>query len=95
MSSPPFFGEIEVDESYFEARRIKGKRCHGAYGKTPVFGILQRGGKVESLTAIFTPMPGAVTVVWLTWDTKSHYRVHHGNDQFANGKRHINGIESF
>jgi len=42
----PFRGEIEVDESYFGARRQKGKRGRGAYGKTPVFGILQRGGKV-------------------------------------------------
>ena len=42
--SSPFSGEIEVDESYFGARRIKGKRGRGAYGKTPVFGILQRGG---------------------------------------------------
>ena len=42
----PFSGEIEVDESYFGARRIKGKRGRGAYGKTPVFGILQRGGNV-------------------------------------------------
>ena len=41
--SSPFSGEIEVDESYFGARRIKGKRGRGAYGKTPVFGILQRG----------------------------------------------------
>jgi len=44
--SSPFKGEIEVDESYFGARRVKGKRGRGAYGKTPVFGILQRGGKV-------------------------------------------------
>ena len=44
--SSPFVGEIEVDESYFGAIRIKGKRGRGAYGKTPVFGILQRGGKV-------------------------------------------------
>ena len=42
----PFRGEIEVDESYFGARRQKGKRGRGAYGKTPVFGILQRGGEV-------------------------------------------------
>ena len=42
----PFQGEVEVDESYFGARRIKGKRGRGAAGKTPVFGILQRGGKV-------------------------------------------------
>ena len=42
----PFQGEIEVDESYFGARWIKGKRGRGAYSKTPVFGILQRGGMV-------------------------------------------------
>ena len=41
----PFFGEIEVDESYFGGRR-KGKRGRGAAGKVPVFGILKRGGKV-------------------------------------------------
>ena len=34
--SSPFHGEIEVDESYFGARRIRGKRGRGAYGKTPV-----------------------------------------------------------
>ena len=28
--SSPFVGEIEVDESYFGARRIKGKRGRGA-----------------------------------------------------------------
>jgi len=42
----PFKGEIEVDESYFGAKRVKGKRGRGAYKKTPVFGILKRGGKV-------------------------------------------------
>lgn len=26
---------------------------------------------------------------------KKHYRVHHGNDEFARGENHINGIESF
>ena len=41
----PFFGEIEVDESYFGGRR-KGKRGRGAAGKVPVFGILKRGGRV-------------------------------------------------
>ena len=42
----PLKGEVEVDESYFGAKRVKGKRGCGASGKTPVFGILQRGGKV-------------------------------------------------
>ena len=42
----PFSGEIEVDESFFGARRIKGKRGRGASGKTIVIGILKRNGKV-------------------------------------------------
>jgi len=42
----PVKGEIEVDESYFGGKRIKGKRGRGAYKKTPVFGIFKRGGKV-------------------------------------------------
>lgn len=39
-------GEIEVDESYFGARRIRGKRGRGAIGKTVVFGVLKREDKV-------------------------------------------------
>ena len=42
----PFSGEVEVDESFFGARRVKGKRGRGAYGKTIVFGIFQRNGHV-------------------------------------------------
>jgi transposase len=42
----PFSGEVEVDESFFGARRIKGKRGRGAFGKTIVFGIFRRNGKV-------------------------------------------------
>jgi len=42
----PFQGEIEVDESYFGAKRVKGKRGRSAERKTPVFGILQRKGSV-------------------------------------------------
>lgn len=39
-------GEIEVDESYFGARRVRGKRGRGASGKTIVFGIFKRRGRV-------------------------------------------------
>ena len=42
----PFVGEIELDESYFGAKRVRGKRGRGAYGKTIVFGIYKRNGKV-------------------------------------------------
>jgi transposase-like protein len=41
----PFSGEVEVDECYFGARRVRGKRGRGASGKTPVFGLLKRNGK--------------------------------------------------
>jgi transposase len=30
-------GEFELDESYFGAKRVRGKRGRGAAGKTPVF----------------------------------------------------------
>jgi transposase len=39
----PLSGIIEIDKSYFGARRIKGKQRRGARGKTIVFGILERG----------------------------------------------------
>jgi len=55
--SSPFSGEVEVDESYFGAKRLKGKRGRGAYGKTPVFGILQRGGKVYKSFSIVPKRP--------------------------------------
>lgn len=44
-TSTVFTGEVEVDESYFGGM-CKGQRGRGASGKTPVFGILKRGGKV-------------------------------------------------
>jgi len=46
IANTPELGEFEVDESYFGARRVRGKRGRGAAGKTPVFGILKRNGKV-------------------------------------------------
>ncbi len=43
-----FSGEVEVDESYFGARRVRGKRGRGAGGKIPVIGLLKRNGTVYS-----------------------------------------------
>ena len=119
----PFRGEIEVDESYFGARRQKGKtrsefietRGRGAYGKTPVFGILQRGGKVyteivpncakATLQAIIRGKVSPESIIhsdqWRGYSGlvdigyEKHYRVKHCDDEFANDKSHINGIESF
>ena len=41
-------GEIEADESYFGGSR-KGKRGRGGGGKVPVFGLLQRNGKIFTI----------------------------------------------
>lgn len=45
-AASPLTGEVEVDESYFGPRRIRGKRGRGAGGKTIVFGVLKRNGYV-------------------------------------------------
>lgn len=45
-ASPFSSCEVEVDESYFGARRVKGKRGRGAGSKTKVFGIFKRNGSV-------------------------------------------------
>jgi transposase-like protein len=47
----PFRGQVELDESYFGPTRQRGKpglgRGRGVRGKVPVFGILERGGRVH------------------------------------------------
>ena len=48
-----FEGHVELDESYFGGSR-KGKRGRGAAGKTAVFGILKRGGKVYTKVVVDT-----------------------------------------
>ena len=111
----PLQGAVEVDESYFGARRVRGKRGRGAYGKTIVFGVLKREGKVyteivpdcskPTLQAIIRGHVEISTVIhsdgWRGYDGlvdigfDKHFRVNHGNNEFASGERHINGIESF
>ena len=110
----PFAGEVEVDESYFGARRVRGKRGRGAGGKTPVIGLLKRGGKVftqivgngsrqELMPIIQGQVLSESTVYtdgWKSYDGLvlggyKHHRIHHHQNQFARGKNHVNGIESF
>lgn len=43
-----FSGEVEVDESYFGPKRVRGKRGRGAGKKKLVLGVLKRGGKVHT-----------------------------------------------
>ncbi len=47
LDNPVSSGEFELDESYFGAKRVRGKRGRGAAGKTPVFGLLKRDGNVH------------------------------------------------
>ena len=108
------YGEFEVDESYFGARRVRGKRGRGAAGKTPVFGLLKRDEKVWvnviencSKSELMPIIEGKVlegsTIYsdgWKAYDGLilngyEHYRVYHSHNEFARGKSHINGIESF
>lgn len=45
-ANTPLSGEVEIDESYFGPRRVRGIRGRGAGKKIIVFGLLKRGGKV-------------------------------------------------
>jgi len=51
----PLGGEVEIDESYFGAKRVKGKRGRGASGKTIVFGI---NGKVKFILKLSQMLVG-------------------------------------
>jgi transposase-like protein len=108
-------GEVEIDESYFGPRRVSGKRGRGAGGKTIVFGVFKRDGRVyteivpdcskRTLLAVIRgrikPEVVVHSVGWRGYDGlvdvgyAKHLRIHHGRNRFAEGRRHINGIESF
>ena len=83
-------------------------------GKTPVIGLLKRGGKVftgmvkncsrAELEPIIKGQLLSQTTVytdgWLGYDGLllsgyKHRRIHHHENEFARGKNHVNGIESF
>ena len=109
-----FSGVVEVDESYFGPKRVRGKRGRGSGKKVIVFGLLKRNGKVYtqivknvSKAELMPIIKGRVlegsTVNsdgWGSYDSLilngyKHYRVYHSHNEFARGKSHVNGIESF
>ena len=111
----PFAGEVEVDESYFGPRRVRGKRGRGAGGKTIVFGIFKRQGHIyteivpncrqKTLQKAIRGRVSLDTIIhsdgWSGYDGlvdvgyAKHLRVSHEENQFASGRSHVNGIESF
>ena len=50
-ASSPLCGEVEIDESYFGPRRVRGKKGRGAGKKIVVFGVLKRRSKVDTQNA--------------------------------------------
>ena len=108
-------GSVEFDESYFGAKRVRGKRGRGARGKHIVFGLIKRGGNVYTqvvsncsvselypiIASKVSPDSTVYTDGFKTYDGlvdygyQKHYRVQPGNNEFANGHNHINGIENF
>lgn len=107
-------GIFELDESYFGAKRVRGKRGRGASGKTPVFGLLKRDGKVHveiikncTRAQLMPIIQGKIlegstinTDGWKAYNSLilngyAHHRVFHSHNEFARGKCHVNGIESF
>ena len=93
---------------------LRGKKGRGAAGKTPVFGLLKRDGRVyvevvknctkEQLMPIIQGkiLEGSIinTDGWKAYDGLilngyTHHRVFHSKNEFARGKNHVNGIESF
>ena len=109
-SQSPFeSGEVEIDESYFGARRVRGVRGRGAHSKHIVFGLIKRGGKVYSqvvkncsaneLIPIIRGKVSTDSVIYtdglVNFGFKKHHRIKHGENEFAKGHNHINGIENF
>ncbi len=114
-ATSPLSGEVEIDESYFGPRRVRGMRGRGAGKKIIVFGLLKRQGKVytqivpnvsrETLKQIVQAKVEPESTIYsdgwrsydglVDWGYKKHYRVNHGQNEFARGNSHINGIENF
>jgi transposase len=115
QESPFERGAVEMDESYFGARRVRGIRGRGARGKTIVFGLIKRKGKVytqivnncsaRELIPIIKQKVPLNSIVYtdqfksydglVNFGYKRHYRIRHADNQFAVGRKHINGIENF
>ncbi|OOS05281.1 IS1595 family transposase [[Haemophilus] felis] len=104
-----FDGEVEADESYFGGTR-KGKRGRGAAGKTAVFGLLKRNGKVYTVAVPNTQSTTLLPIIreqvkpdsivytdfYRSYDVSefNHFRINHST-HFAEKQNHINGIENF
>ncbi len=75
---------IEIDESYFGARRVRGKRGRGARGKVIVLGILKRNGKVYSEIIKSTEKDSVMPIIRKV--------VQSGSDIYSDGWKSYNAL---
>jgi len=95
-----------MDESYFKAKRVRGKRGRGVSGKQLVFGMLKRDGKVYTqivkncFAGELMPIASLIALLFILIarsfdglvDYEAYYKVKHSKNKFVNN--HINGIEN-
>ncbi len=91
----PFFGEVEMDETYVGGRRRGTKRGRPSKDshKVPVAGVVQRGGKVAALVTKDTKKKTLMPIV----EKKGyrHERIPHAEQVYVVGNVHTNTIEGF
>lgn len=85
--SSEFTGEFEADESYFGAKRVRGKRGRGAGGKTIVFGLLKRNGKVYTRILTDVSRESILPII--------KGRVPEGSTIYSDGWRSYNGLITY
>src|SRR5258708_7133128 len=90
----PFAGEIEVDESYFGGVRKGGGKVYALpttdTGEKTLLPIIRR--KIRPDSVVYTDGHPSYNV--LDVSEFHHVRINH-TEHFADGKKHINGIENF
>ena len=98
-----------MDESYFKAKRVRGKRGRGVSGKQLVFGMLKRDSKVytQKNCSIGELMPILSQYIdlnnstiysdcWKAYDRLVDYEAYYKVKHLKNefANNHINGIEN-
>lgn len=78
-----FTGNVELDESYFGGKS-HGTRGRGADNKTPVFGMVERGGKVSARKVNNVKARTILPIVWKN--------VEHGSQIFTDEFRVYNAL---
>jgi len=119
--STPLTGEVEADEAFIGGRakfskklramERAGQTTHGFMSKTPVFGLVQRGGKARAWVVKDWPKYGTIAKMIehvhpnarlhtdsLYRDLTDHFLAHdivNHAVEYVNGNAHVNNVECF